>query len=63
MYVPFCGGFSPLIAASLLAWTGTINAVAAFVAVAAILTIAANVSTTEHYRPTDRRTATVAHPA
>jgi MFS family permease len=57
------GGFSPLIAASLLAWTGTINAVAAFVAVAAVLTIAAIVSTTEHYRPTERRAATVAHPA
>jgi hypothetical protein len=35
------GGLSPLIAASLPGWTGTINAVAAFVAVAAVLTIAA----------------------
>ncbi|HJT90699.1 MAG TPA: hypothetical protein VJ777_01985, partial [Mycobacterium sp.] len=44
------GGFAPLIAASLLTWTGTINAVAAFVAAAAILTLAAIISTTEHYR-------------
>ncbi|MBN9739243.1 MFS transporter [Pseudonocardia sp. P1] len=48
------GGFSPLIAASLLAWTGTINAVAGFVAVAALLTLLAIVSTREHYR-VDRR--------
>ncbi|MFR9805102.1 MFS transporter [Pseudonocardia sp. RS010] len=44
------GGFSPLIAASLLAWAGTINAVATFVAVAALLTLVAIVTTREQYR-------------
>ncbi len=45
------GGFAPLIAASLLAWSGTINAVAAFVAIAAVLTLVSIATTKEHYRP------------
>ncbi|GAA3238266.1 MFS transporter [Pseudonocardia petroleophila] len=48
------GGFAPLIAASLLAATGTINAVAAFVAVAAVLTLVSIVTTKESYRPVPR---------
>ncbi|MEU7810902.1 MFS transporter [Pseudonocardia sp. NPDC049154] len=45
------GGFAPLIAASLLAWSGTINAVAGFVALAAVLTLVSIVTTKESYRP------------
>ena len=43
-------GFAPLIAASLLAATGTVYSVAVFISVAALITIVATWSTTESYR-------------
>jgi metabolite-proton symporter len=54
------GGFAPLIAASLLAWSGSINAVAAFVAVAAVLTLVSIATTKEHYRPAGAAASTPA---
>ena len=44
------GGFSPLIAAALLAWAGAINAVATFVTVAEALTLVAIIIAAETYR-------------
>lgn len=55
------GGFAPLIAASLLAATGTINAVAGFVAVAAVLTLVSIVTTRENYRPARAAASASAH--
>lgn len=49
------GGFAPLIAASLLASTGTINSVAAYVTLAGLISVVAIASTPDNYRP--RRTA------
>ncbi|TCK24881.1 MFS transporter [Pseudonocardia endophytica] len=45
------GGFAPLIAASLLAATGTILSVAVYVTVAALITLGAVLATKETYRP------------
>jgi metabolite-proton symporter len=45
------GGFAPLIAASLLAYTGTIYSVAGFIVLAAVLTLVAIITTKESYRP------------
>lgn len=45
------GGFAPLIATSLFAWTGTVLSVGAYVTVAGVLSIWAIASARETYRP------------
>lgn len=45
------GGFAPLIATSLFAWTGTVLSVGAYVTVAGLVSIWAIVSARETYRP------------
>ena len=45
------GGFAPLIATSLFAWTGTVLSVGAYVTVAGVLSIWAIASSRETYRP------------
>lgn len=44
------GGFTPLIATALVAWTGSLYSVAAFVVLAGLLTLWAIITTTETYR-------------
>ncbi len=53
------GGFAPLIAASLMAGTGTVHSVAAYVAVAGVISVIAVATTHESYRPPARKKATV----
>ncbi len=53
------GGFAPLIAASLMAGTGTVNSVATYVAVAGVISVVAVATTHESYRPPARQKAAV----